>query len=148
MGAHVDAVIEDLGLTDRRDAIRDLWGTFDPLPASRDLVASVRAAGTPCYLATNQDTLRASYMRQRLGYDDLLDGSYYSCEVGAAKPDARYFLHIADELGVAPRELVFVDDLAGNVEAATELGLQGVLWHHEQDIAVLKLRLAALEVPF
>ena len=148
MDAHVDAVIEDLGLTDRRDAIRDVWGMIDPLPATRDLVAAVRAAGTPCYLATNQDSLRASYMRRLLDYDTLLDGSFYSCEVGAAKPDDRYFLHIADQLGVAPRELVFVDDAAVNVVAATELGLQAVLWHHEQDIAVLKLRLAGLEVPF
>jgi putative hydrolase of the HAD superfamily len=147
MGAHVDAVIEDLGLTDRRDAIRDIWGMIDPLPASRELVAAVRAAGTPCYLATNQDSLRASYMRGRLGYDEVLDGSYYSCEVGAAKPDARYFLHIADHLALAPRELVFVDDLAANTEAAAELGIAAVLWHHDQGVDELRDRLTALGVP-
>jgi putative hydrolase of the HAD superfamily len=148
MAAHVDTVIEDLGLGDRREAIRGVWGMIDPLAQTHALVTAVRAAGTPCYLATNQDNLRASYMRRLLGYDALMDGSYYSCEVGAAKPDARYFLHIADHLAVAPRELVFVDDAAANVEAAAELGIQAVLWHHEQDLAVLKLRLAGLEVPF
>ena len=147
MAAHVEEVIAARGLADRRSQILEFWGRIEPLPRTRDLVTAVRAAGVPCYLATNQDNLRASYMRRLLGYDELLDGTYYSCEVGAAKPEAPYFLHIADDLGVAPRELVFVDDAPVNVEAAAELGVAAVLWDHEQGIDVLRERLAALGVP-
>ena len=147
MAAHVEQVIAEQGLSDQRSAILDFWGRIEPLPQTRELVTEVRAAGVPCYLATNQDNLRASYMRRLLGYDELLDGTYYSCEVGAAKPAAPYFLHIADDLGVAPRELVFVDDSPVNVEAAAELGVAAVLWDHEQGVDVLRERLTALGVP-
>ena len=147
MAAHVEEVIAERGLSDRRSQVLDFWGRIEPLPQTRDLVTAVRAAGVPCYLATNQDNLRASYMRQLLGYDELLDGTYYSCEVGAAKPEAPYFLHIADDLGVAPRELVFVDDAPVNVEAAAELGVAAVLWDHQQGVDVLRERLTALGVP-
>ncbi len=147
MAALVNEVVDDFGLDDRRADIVAVWGMITPLPESRALVTAVRSAGTPCYLATNQDNLRASYMRRDVGYDDLLDGSYYSCEVGAAKPDAAYFLHIADDLGVAPRELVFVDDAPVNVEAAAEIGVAAVLWQHDEGIEVLRERLAAVGVP-
>ncbi|HEU5242361.1 MAG TPA: HAD-IA family hydrolase [Ornithinibacter sp.] len=147
MVAHVEEVIAEQGLADQRAAILDFWGRIEPLPQTRELVTAVRAAGVPCYLATNQDNLRASYMRRLLGYDELLDGAYYSCEVGAAKPEAAYFLHIADDLGVAPRELVFVDDAPVNVDAAAEIGVAAVLWDHEQGIDVLRERLTALGVP-
>ena len=147
MAAHVEEVIAEQGLSDQRAAILDFWGRIEPLPQTRELVTAVRAAGVPCYLATNQDNLRASYMRRLLGYDELLDGAYYSCEVGAAKPEAAYFLHIADDLGVAPRELVFVDDAPVNVDAAAEIGVAAVLWDHEQGIDVLRERLTALGVP-
>jgi len=140
-------VIAEQGLSDQRAAILDFWGRIEPLPQTRELVTAVRAAGVPCYLATNQDNLRASYMRRLLGYDELLDGAYYSCEVGAAKPEVAYFLHIADDLGVAPRELVFVDDAPVNVDAAAEIGVAAVLWDHEQGIDVLRERLTALGVP-
>ena len=146
MVAHVHQAIEDLGITDR-DAVFGLWRLLDPVPESRDLVTSLRSSGVPCYLATNQDNLRASTMRELMGYDDLLDGSYYSCEVGAAKPDAAYFLHIADDLGVVPRELVFVDDAPVNVDAAAELGVAAVLWQYDEGIDVLRERLGAVGVP-
>ncbi|MDQ6642357.1 MAG: HAD-IA family hydrolase [Actinomycetota bacterium] len=146
MAAHVETVIEEQGLSDRRDAIVDVWGMIEPLPETWALVTAVRSGGTPCYLATNQDNLRTSYMRRLLAYDELLDGAYYSCEVGAAKPGAQYFLHIADDLGLAPRELLFVDDQAENVAAAREIGLHAELWHHEQGVDALRARFAALGV--
>jgi putative hydrolase of the HAD superfamily len=147
MAVHVNEVVDAFGLEDQRAEIVAVWGMITPLPESRALVTAVRSAGTPCYLATNQDNLRASYMRRDIGYDDLLDGSYYSCEVGAAKPDAAYFLHIADDLAVAPRELVLVDDAPVNVDAAAEIGVAAVLWQHEDGIDVLRERLAAVGVP-
>ena len=107
-------------------------------PAS--FVRELRAAGFGCHLATNQDDLRASYMRSRMGYDDLLDRCFYSCEVGAAKPDEEFFRRVAGELGVELRELVFVDDTLENVHAAQACGLPAILWHHRDGVDVLRER--------
>ena len=106
------------------------------------LVRELREAGFGCHLATNQDDLRASYMRARMGYDELLDRCFYSCEVGAAKPDEEFFRRVAAELGVELRELVFVDDTLENVDAARSCGLPAVFWHHRDGVDALRDRLA------
>jgi putative hydrolase of the HAD superfamily len=44
------------------------------------------------------------------------------------KPEPRIYAHTCGELGLAPENCVFVDDLPHNVEAAAALGMVGV--HH------------------
>ena len=138
--------LEERGLSARLEEISDVWGTIDPLEGAREVVRSLRANGVGCHLATNQDDLRTSYMRSRMGYDELLDGCFYSCEVGAAKPDERFFRHVADELGMDLTELAFVDDTMENVEAARALGVHAILWHDRDGVDALCEALAAAGV--
>lgn len=49
--------------------------------------------------------------------------NFPSYAVGRLKPDADYFQHVLDSLGVAPERALFVDDNALNVTAAAELGI-------------------------
>ena len=51
----------------------------------------------------------------------------FSNEIGARKPDAIAFMALAEGMGLAPHEIVFVDDAVGNVEAARTLGFQALL---------------------
>lgn len=72
-GAGIDeerirAAAHGLGLGDRVDDILAVWTTFDLLSPSLEVVARVRAAGTACYLATNQDPYRAACMREQTAY--------------------------------------------------------------------------------
>ncbi len=124
--AAIRAAAHRIGLGDELDAIRAVWSTFDLLGPSLEVVEQVRAAGTPCYLATNQDLYRAARMRERTPYSDLLDGAYYSCDLGAAKPSAAFFEHIAADLGLAPAEMCFVDDRPDNVASARAVGIEVV----------------------
>jgi putative hydrolase of the HAD superfamily len=135
--------LEERGLSEHLDRVSDVWGTIDPLEGAREVVRSLRANGIGCHLATNQDDLRTSYMRSRMGYDDLLDRCFYSCEVGAAKPDERFFRHVAGELGLELAEIAFVDDTMENVEAARALGVRAILWHDRDGVDVLRDALAA-----
>jgi putative hydrolase of the HAD superfamily len=59
-------------------------------------------------------------------------GAYFgvvvlSCEVGLSKPDPAILRRAAAEAGCRPEECALVDDLAPNVDAAREAGLQA--WH-------------------
>jgi putative hydrolase of the HAD superfamily len=143
MTALLPRFLEERGLSEHLDRISDVWGTIDPLEGARDVVRSLRANGIGCHLATNQDDLRTSYMRSRMGYDDLLDRCFYSCEVGAAKPDERFFRHVAGELGLDLAEIAFVDDTMENVEAARALGVRAILWHDRDGVDALREALAA-----
>lgn len=140
MEAHVRGVLDRHGLADRWEATRAVWGRLTPLTEVRELVA---ALPVPSYLATNQDTLRAVCMRGQMEYDALLAGAYYSCDVGAAKPEAAYFEAILDDLGLAPDEALFVDDLAENVDGARGVGLYAEVWHHEHGLPALRALLSA-----
>ncbi len=61
IGAAIDedrirATAHRLGLGVHVDDIISVWSTFDLLGPSLEVVSQVRAAGTACYLATNQDS--------------------------------------------------------------------------------------------
>ncbi|MDQ2852207.1 MAG: hypothetical protein M3Y49_16045 [Actinomycetota bacterium] len=56
------------GLDDHVDDILSVWSTFDLLGPRLEVVSLVRAGGTACYLATNQDSYRAACMRQKTAY--------------------------------------------------------------------------------
>lgn len=118
------------------------WLDITPYPPVLDLVAGWRATGLTVHLATNQDAGRTAYMKTALGYDALLDGAYYSSDLGVAKPAAAYFHAILDDLGSPPDEVVFVDDLATNVDGAREVGLRVVHWEIGDGLPVLLERLA------
>jgi epoxide hydrolase-like predicted phosphatase len=59
-------------------------------------------------------------------FASLVDLLIYSHEEGIAKPDSEIFQRTWQRLGVAPAEMVFVDDVAGNVSAAHALGIVAV----------------------
>jgi putative hydrolase of the HAD superfamily len=142
MTEQLPAALEQRGLSDRVEQVSEVWGTIEPLEPTRSFVQQLRAAGFGCHLATNQDDLRTSYMRARMGYDELLDQCFYSCEVGAAKPEEEFFRRVADALGVELGELVFVDDTLENVHAAQACGLPALYWHHRDGVDALRERLA------
>ena len=147
-GAAIDedgirAVANAMGLGGRVDDVLSVWWTFDVLQPALEIVARVRAAGVPCYLATNQDSYRAACMRDRAPYEEILDGAYYSCEIRSAKPSAVFFEHIASDLGLTPEQLLFIDDQAANVSGARSAGLNAECWAHGDGMERLRKLLDA-----
>ena len=106
----------------------------------------MRAAGTACYLATNQDAYRAACMRAKAPYGAVLDGAYYSCDIGAAKPSTAFFEHIVADLGLTPDQLLFIDDQPGNVAGARSAGLAAERWTHDDGVIRLRDVLSTHEV--
>jgi putative hydrolase of the HAD superfamily len=119
-----------------------VWHRIEPVPRSLDLVRGLRAAGYGVHLGTNQSLRRAAFMRHELGYDDLFDVSCYSAELRLAKPDPAYFRKAAEMIGAPAGEIVFVDDVAPNVEGAREAGLAGIHWHLRDGHELLEKMLA------
>jgi HAD superfamily hydrolase (TIGR01509 family) len=103
-----------------------------------DAVAAVRSAGLCVCLATNQHTQRATYMSDELGYRDVFDREFYSCHVGAAKPDREYFERIVGALGLPPVQLLFFDDHDANVAAAREAGLNAAFFQPNSGAVLLR----------
>ena len=50
----------------------------------------------------------------------------FSCHLLAAKPDPRCFRMALARLATEPADVIFIDDLANNVDAASRLGIRAV----------------------
>lgn len=135
---HMQAYIDANGITCTVDDVLDPWLRIEVDRAAMEVVAQARAAGVRCYLATNQQSVRAGHMREVLRYEDVLDGCFYSFELGVAKPDPEYFRRIAERLDLPPGELLFVDDRPDNVAAARSVGLRAEEAPQHDDGATLR----------
>ncbi|ONH56227.1 hydrolase [Frankia sp. CcI49] len=81
--------------------------------------------------------------QERYGFADVTDVIVYSHEVGLAKPDPRIYALTCERLGVAPDDVVFLDDTPAAVEGARVAGWHGVLFRDTaQAIAEVEAYLA------
>jgi putative hydrolase of the HAD superfamily len=105
-----------------------------------DLLAALdqqRRRGMRVYLTTNQEHRRAHYLMERLGLSSHVDGIHYSAALGCRKPDKAFFETVADLTGLAPSELLLVDDTQANIEAARQAGWQSILWHRDSALSTV-----------
>lgn len=59
----------------------------------------------------------------------------YSCEIKSVKPSHDIYHHCSNGLpGVSPEEILFIDDRLPNIQAAQELGWQGFVFTHVNDL--------------
>jgi putative hydrolase of the HAD superfamily len=84
-----------------------------------------RSRDARVFLATNA-TSRLDDDLRVLGLLDRFDGVVNSSEIGAAKPDARFYRAAVTIAGTTPSGCLFIDDQPRNVDAATRLGMAGV----------------------
>jgi putative hydrolase of the HAD superfamily len=54
---------------------------------------------------------------------DLFDVVVESSRIGCRKPERRFYEYALEELGIAPHEAVFLDDLGVNLKPAREMGM-------------------------
>lgn len=85
-------------------------------------VGSLRAEGFPCLLASSQEKYRAAYMRTEMGLGNLFDHLYFSCEIGAKKPEPAYFQAVQSDLCREGPSIVLWDDSIRNVTGAKQAG--------------------------
>jgi putative hydrolase of the HAD superfamily len=96
-----------------------------------------RQRGMRVYLTTNQEHRRAKYLMETIGLETHVDGMHYSAALSCRKPDRLFFDKVADLTGLAPAELLLIDDTSANVEAALAAGWQSANWHADSSLAAI-----------
>ncbi len=127
-----------LGVQEPIGLIERLFGRMKGDHVMQDAVAAFKAAGVRTGLLSNSwgaDT----YDRRRFG--ELFDVLVVSGEEGIRKPEPRIYEIAAERMGLAPEELVFIDDLRGNLKPARALGMATV---HHTDAAASIVQLEEL----
>ena len=59
---------------------------------------------------------------------ELVDGMFYSAALGARKPFSDFFRLATQEVGAAPDDIGFIDDVEENIAAANEFGWKALHW--------------------
>lgn len=140
-------ILDDRGIERRVEDVHAIWYDIEVDPEALALVRDLRAAGVVCALATNQQSYRGGHMQATLGYQDAFDRTFYSFEVGLAKPDPAYFRAIVEELGIAPGQALFFDDKQENIDGARAAGLQALLHPWGSGATALREAIRARGVP-
>jgi putative hydrolase of the HAD superfamily len=61
-------------------------------------------------------------MKSEMGFQDIFDQLFFSCEMGYQKPAHAYYQHIKKMLKLENESILFWDDSPLNVKAARECG--------------------------
>lgn len=126
----LSAVLAEIAPDVTSAALIDYWFRNDARldEAVLDSVGRLRAAGVKVLLATNQEHRRAAYLMEELGLGRHVDGIAYSAALGHRKPMPDFYVAASALAGAEGTDLVLVDDVLDNVEAAIAAGWRGVHW--------------------
>ncbi len=120
-------ILQDrVGYLDDVRTFREVWGDFfeGPTEGIDEVLRRVRQSYKVAFLS-NSNEVHAEVIPRRFpalfSKDDVF---VFSHRLGCAKPDPEIFHQTLEMLGAKPPDALFVDDLAENVAAARNLGIQ------------------------
>ncbi|MEO6037211.1 MAG: HAD family phosphatase [Saprospiraceae bacterium] len=130
------------------DQVIGAWNSiFIGMPAARfDMLLRLRQQ-YKVFLLSNINELHAGWItdymvreHQIRDYESLyFDGTYFSHLVRLRKPDREIFEYVLADAELLPEETAFFDDMEINVEAARQVGIQGI-WHPSGSDIVERMR--------
>jgi putative hydrolase of the HAD superfamily len=110
------------------------------------VVQSLAASGeVDMGILNNEARELNDYRLDNFGFHDYFDFFFSSCYVGLRKPSPQIYRLALDVLQCDPAEVVFIDDRAGNVEAACSVGMRAFRYEGAAHLAG-KLKELGIEV--
>lgn len=94
------------------------------IPHSVRLMRTLQARGVPVFALTNFGIESFAYAQTQYDFLTEFDRAYVSGHMQVIKPDAAIYEMVEADCGIAPERLLFTDDRADNIAAATARGWQ------------------------
>ena len=134
---HLVEFLDKWGWKGTVDELIELWMEADDLPCKSALakVAELRELGHLCCVASNQERTRAEYIAQKMGFEELFDYLFFSCDLGVMKPQEAFYSSIEAAINVSSSRIVFLDDTIGHVEGAKKAGWNAIHYTSIEDLA-------------
>jgi putative hydrolase of the HAD superfamily len=146
MYAYLDATVfyEPRGFT-ADEFIEVMKAQSAPIPSNAmSVLAEISAAGKWLVgLLNNESRLLHEYRMEKFGLEQHLDIQLSSCYLGMRKPDADIYRRAIDIVGKPANRILFIDDRAGNAQAARDAGMQAIQFLGEDQ---LRAQLNELEI--
>jgi len=104
----------------------NLCTSLEALPETMSAMQKAKKHNIPIYILSNMQKHAWEHLAKTYDCWDACAGVLVSCDVGLIKPDPAIYRSLCDTFSLKASECVFVDDMAENIEAAIEFGMQGV----------------------
>ncbi len=99
---------------------------LQPQPQTVALLGRLHAAGHRMYFLSNMPQPYAVHLERENAFIGWFVDGVFSARVHLIKPEPQIFALAARRFGVPPEQLVFIDDVAANVQAARHAGWNAV----------------------
>ncbi len=126
---YTEALSRRLGIELSANQWREGWNALlgEPYPAVADILPRL-ASRVPLFCFSNTNAVHEAVWQSRLaGLLPSFEKVYASWRIGCRKPDVDAYLHVAADMGIAPADIVFLDDNRANIEGALAAGLDARL---------------------
>ena len=97
-----------------------------PKAGAQELVQKTKASGVTVVCLSNTNEAHWKADNGLATFVELFDHRFLSFEIGFVKPESNAFAHVVTELGCEPSEILFLDDVQVNVEAARNHGIDAI----------------------
>lgn len=113
---------------------------LQPMPDTVALLGRLHARGRRLHFLSNMPAPYADHLEREHAFLRCFESGVISARVRQIKPEPAIFTTAARHFGAAPAQLLFIDDVPGNVDAARRAGWQAL---HFVDAADCERRLSA-----
>ena len=115
---------------------RDRWREMlvGEVPGMRELIEELKIQRYEIYGLTNWSMETFPEARVHFGILQMIDRYVVSGAEGLVKPDPRLFQVLLDRYGLKAEECIFIDDNPDNVDAARQMGMEGIVFQGAEDL--------------
>ncbi len=108
------------------------------IPETAALLRALKARGVPVFALSNFGVSTFALAQRTYPVLREFDRLFVSGHLGLLKPDPAIYAHVEAQTGLAPGQMLFIDDREDNITAA---GARGWKVHHFQGAGALERRL-------
>ena len=116
---------------DKTDMIDAWFERFDemmagPIVGTVDILGELREREIPLYALSNWSAETFTFAQRRFEFLQWFRAIFLSAEVRLVKPDPRIFQYFCEKFALTPEQVIYIDDLPHNVEAARAIGMHAI----------------------
>lgn len=123
--------------------LREMFGALGGADGARtdvvEIALDIRRRGFRTALITNNIAEFSDGWRAMIPVEEIFEVVVDSSAIGIRKPNPRIYELTLEQLGVDAGASVFLDDAAGNIEAARAVGMQAILVGDDHTVAFAEL---------
>jgi 2-haloacid dehalogenase len=115
-----------------------------PIVGTVDILAELREQEVPIYALSNWSAETFPFAQKRFEFLHWFRAIFLSAEVRLVKPDPRIFTRFCERFCLSPEQIIYIDDLQHNVEAASGIGMHAIRFHDPASLHQELVRLGLL----